>query len=1056
MSFWLIHPGAIRAEKLPIRTYTTRDGLAQNAVNKIVRDSRGFLWFCTEEGLSRYDGYAFTNYSVEHGLPNRRVTDLVETREGEYWIATGGGLCLFNPKGSSVQTADSIRRPRPATRDASEPLFTVFYPGDDQKVRFITVLLQDRAGTLWCGTQRGLFRLERNGDQIRLAAVDIGLPFDLLEGGEINALCEDDHGTLWIGSASGLYRRWIDGHTARYSDRDGLPSGGFSSLLSSRRGEVWAGTMQYGLFRLSCDSAHEPPKVVRHYASKDGLGSDWIWALLESSDGRLRVATNLTVCEFLPSSAPRDPTFRAYPRSKGVGTYEVLSLTEDQDGNLWMGTNTAGAMKLTHSGFTTFEEDDGITNIHSIFEDNRGELCLVGFVPADRSSGVDQGPRTGPTELANSHLWARLGRWDGPGFTWVRPGGPNSIGWYFGWGWNQIVLQDHAGEWWIPASTKWGELCRFPKLDRFEDLQSTRPKAVYSTKDGLATTDLFRIFEDSLGDIWISCAGAPEGGLARWERATATVRDMSRTDGLPSLKGRTATSFRDDRAGNLWIGFSWDGLARYRNGRFDYFTTRDGVPAGWIYDLYVDRGGKLWVASTLGGLALVDDPTVDRPVFTTYTTAQGLSSNKVTCITEDRWGRIYVGTSRGLDRFDPAAGRVKHFTAADGLTSGEIRVLFVDRKGTIWAGGAAGLSRYVPQPDSPHSPPPIFIHGMSIRGVRQPVSALGEVEISLPDLAPDMNQLQIDFTGLSFASGESLRYQFRLEGADTDWGTPTDQRTVNFANLAPGTYRFLVRAVNSEGIASPRPAAVMFAILRPTWQRWWFLTLAALLAGLVAYTLYRHRIVRVLELERVRVRISTDLHDDIGSSLSRIAILSEVVKRQDDSRQAQSAEMLTQIAETSRGLVDTMSDIVWSIDPRRDDLNNLILRISEFAADVLDAKGIAWTFDAPTDPETVRLTPDQRRHLFLIFKEALNNIARHAEASSVRLAITVRDRRLLVEIEDDGRGLRTASTPAAEPPRNRGHGLDNMRARAAEIGGALAIEANAGRGTRLTLSVPLK
>ncbi|MBI3951805.1 MAG: ATP-binding protein [Acidobacteria bacterium] len=921
----LAMPATSRAERLPIKVYTTADGLAQNVVNRIVRDSRGFLWFCTEDGLSRYDGYMFTNYGTEHGLPNRRVKDLLETREGEYWVATGGGLCRFNPKGRPLPMAQTNKTTDHGPRTTDDLMFTVFYLGQDERSRFVTKLLQDRAGTIWCGTMAGLFRLERDGGQITLTPVDIGMSSHYQDGRSISALCED----------------------------------------------------------------------------------------------------------------------------------HILSLTEDQYSNLWMATN-AGAMKLARSGFVTFGEEDGFIAVNAIFENTSGELCVVGEVPGNLTGSVVEGVKIDATDPTSIIYWRRLGQFDGHKFTWVRPNAPKRITWFFGWGWNQIVLQDHTGEWWIMASSPWGELYRFPKINRFEDLKTIRPKAVYTTHDGLPTLDLFRLFEDARGDIWISGTSSVESGLARWARATETLHDMARTEGLPSLKGRTAISFRDDRAGNLWIGFSWGGLARYRDGRFTFFTTADGLPAGWIYDLYIDQAGRLWIASTLGGLARLDDPGADRLVFTTYTTADGLSSNKITCITEDQYGHLYVGTSRGLDRLTLATGRVKHFTSADGLIPGEIVVLFRDRKGYIWAGGHAGVSRYIPHPDPPPSPPPILTNSVRIRGVRHTISALGETTVSLPNLAADKNQLQIDFVGLSFASGESLRYQYKLEGADADWSAPTDQRTISYANLAPGHYRFLVRAINSDGVASPTPATVTFTILRPIWQRWWFLALTVAFVGLSIYVIYRYRLARLVELERVRTRIATDLHDDIGTGLSQMALLSDVVKRQIRSQPEASEDLLTDIARTGRELVDAMSDIVWAIDPRRDDLRNVVYRVRQLATDVLDIRGIRWELHAPEESEKVKLNPEQRRHVYLIFKEAITNIVRHADCSSVRLSINVSDHRLVAEIRDDGAGFAVPHSPDLFTRTRGGNGLVSMRGRAAELAGQLQIDSTPGCGTHLTLTVPLR
>src|SRR5436305_11847337 len=193
-----------RAERLPIKTYTTADGLAHNIINKIVRDSRGFLWFCTNEGLSRFDGYAFTNYGIDQGLPHAVVSDILETRAGDYWVATNGGLCKFNPQG--VPTSHVIYANSSSVDTARKPMFTVVTPAvDDQYGKAINTLLEGRDGTIWCGTLKGLFRVASAGDGVQLLPVDIGLPTEYAEQSYVNALLEDHFGTLWIGTPSGLY-----------------------------------------------------------------------------------------------------------------------------------------------------------------------------------------------------------------------------------------------------------------------------------------------------------------------------------------------------------------------------------------------------------------------------------------------------------------------------------------------------------------------------------------------------------------------------------------------------------------------------------------------------------------------------------------------------------------------------------------------------------------------------------------------------------------------------------------------------------------------------------
>jgi signal transduction histidine kinase len=329
------------------------------------------------------------------------------------------------------------------------------------------------------------------------------------------------------------------------------------------------------------------------------------------------------------------------------------------------------------------------------------------------------------------------------------------------------------------------------------------------------------------------------------------------------------------------------------------------------------------------------------------------------------------------------------------------------------------------------------------------VSALGEAEIALLDLSPQSNQLQIDFVALGFAAGEGLRYQYRLEGAGQDWSPLTEQRTVNFANLAAGGYRLLVRAVNADGVMSDPPATFSFTIQRPFWQRWWFLTLVAVMVGLAAYALYRYRLTRLLELERVRTRIASDLHDDIGANLTRIAILSEVAHSHLHDEKASIENPLSSIAQISRESVASMGDIVWAINPRRDHLIDLIQRMRRLASEVFAGRRIEYEFRAPESEDELRLGADVRRDVFLVFKEAVTNTARHAGCSNVEIELRVERSSIVLTVHDDGRGFDTKAS-------TEGNGLLSMKRRAASLGGDLQVSSIEGKGTQISLKVPFR
>ena len=214
----------VRAEHLPIKTYTIADGLAHDAINRIVRDSRGYLWFCTREGLSRFDGYTFTNYGRAQGLPGRDVNDLLETRDGVYWVATDAGVFRFNPTGRAAQRnpqlkAEQTQSTKPGEYSA-EPMFVAYYQSGEPKQYSANVLLEDHAGVIWCGTSLGVYQLTQAGDQWSFRFVDMGMPATSSDEPAVQTMVEDHHGALWVGTlASGLYHYLPNGHTERSSGR---------------------------------------------------------------------------------------------------------------------------------------------------------------------------------------------------------------------------------------------------------------------------------------------------------------------------------------------------------------------------------------------------------------------------------------------------------------------------------------------------------------------------------------------------------------------------------------------------------------------------------------------------------------------------------------------------------------------------------------------------------------------------------------------------------------------------------------------------------------------
>ncbi len=1007
-----------RSERLPVKTYTVADGLQRDSVYRIRQDSRGFLWLCTAEGVSRFDGVQMTNFTVADGLPNRTVEDVLETKSGTIYFATGKGLARLNPHGLRASNEN--------------PLFTVFLP-PNQKAERILTLLEDRSGRVWVGTSGGLYQLLETGDRTELQSVKLGTWSN--EDIYVNEILEDRHGALWLGTGSnGLLRLMPNGNVQHFTIQNGFTNNIVESLLEDRDGRIWAGFRNDGGL---CQLDGEAGVVKNCYSVSNGLPYGWVTDLIQTSDGKFWVSTVQGLCLWLGEGGAS--VCKTYTEKNDLCN-SVFALAEDKDGNLWTGSS-CGAKRIARYGFTTYYEADGLgwEKTNSIFENSNGEL----FASSNRTSRM-------------------VSRFEGDKFSLAKPNLPDYVDWH-GWGWQQTVWQDSRGAWWIP--TGYG-LFRSANNTSFQDLSHATFESVdtglkielteslkrsveqkYSAKmiSGMKLYEVFRLFEDSRGDIWIAVSNER---LLRWERNTNHWHDHTKLVGLSKV--RLISAFAEDRDGNVWIGTGSDDtienteglLIRYREGEFQRFTHKEGSPTGWIRDLFLDSRGRLWIASTNAGIRRIDDTQSDVLNFISYTPANGLTSLSTASLTEDEFGRIYIGTWRGIDRLTPETGQVENFTPADGLPGSFVEASYRDKKNNLWFATDKGLARFVPEPVRQRKPPVILITGLLVDGQPKAVSILGETSIANLELNSAQRQVSIEFLGLGATLGEKLKYEYRL--GTSSW-TATDERTLNFANLGPGSYRFEIRAVTADRLVSTSPAVLTFRIAAPIWQRPWFIALLVLITGMAAYSLYRYRMARLLEVLKVRTRIATDLHDDIGSDLTKIALLSEVARRQFPDAAENPDNPLRSIARISREAVAKMSDIVWAINPERDSLRDLVSRMRQHAEEVFTLRGIVLSFNAPEDGERLRLGVNLRRDLFLIFKEAVNNAVRHSSCESVEIDLRTEGASLFLRVSDDGVGFDTLA-------RIEGHGLMSMRQRAAQSGGRLDVESSIGNGTTVTFN----
>jgi signal transduction histidine kinase/ligand-binding sensor domain-containing protein len=1033
----------VKGERLSFKTYSAADGLASDDVTKIVADSHGFLWFCTVEGLSRFDGYKFKNYTQEQGLPHRNINDLLETAEGDYLVATSGGLAVFNPKGTAYRW--NLLEENLEQNSSDAPLIKTYFINQsptENPSKSIWTLAQDGNGNIFAATVNGIYRVVKNEGEWTFQKIN----FEDWEvkTTTINKLFTDSRKDIWIAASTAIYWMSKNGEIKKIND-----SGG-NSIFEDREGKIWidSGGNNIGIRIFEVKKDGSDAVLTKTYTTKDGLATNiFTNAVAHTEDGRIFVNSDAKLYEFLPDAPASAAKF------KSLDNIAIRPAT-DRSGNVWFITPGKGVAKFSPKSFTTFDERDGIPGefIRSIFSNQSGDIFFTAG-----SQKLIRRDRTGRIES-------------------IVPYGLDKRNWTH----NFLDLQAANGEWWIPSVEG---LRRYPKVANFSDLAKTPPKKIYTTADGLFGNGVFAIFEDSRGDIWVSTSDN-DNNLVRFEGATEKIYQYTTADGLPEKNA--PISFGEDAGGNIWISFYLGELYRYKDGKFRQFTAADGIPKGLVSNMLSDKKGRFWLAVGSRGLFRIDNPYDDAPKFVNFSTAEGLSSNRTLCLTEDDFGKIYVGTGRGINRIDPERQRVKIFTQADGLPGNIVSGCGKSSDGKLWFTTNNSLIQFGAQADTSAKPPPIFIDSLSINGNPRNVSEFGETEIKNLEFASDEKQIQIGFFAISLDKGESLRYQYKLEGQD--WSQPDQQRTISF-NLSSGAYNFQVQAVNSDGVVSEKPATVSFKISPPYWRTWWFLLSAFLLVGGAVFILDRYRVSktqqvqtaydelqksererreaeaalqtsreeRLAELDRVRTRIATDLHDDIGSSLTQIAVLTEVARSQATSIQAENLTTpLERIKNVSKELVAVMSDVVWAINPQKDFLHDLMQRMRRFASDVFTTRGIRFEFAAPEIETDLQLGANIRREVFAIFKESVNNAVKYSECTAAAAKFRIEENHLFLEISDNGCGFDTQTVLSSDfRPDLGGNGLINIRRRVAELGGTCEISSEIGKGTTLKMRVPL-
>jgi signal transduction histidine kinase len=616
----------------------------------------------------------------------------------------------------------------------------------------------------------------------------------------------------------------------------------------------------------------------------------------------------------------------------------------------------------------------------------------------------------------------------------------------------------------------WGGGLVARKGDRFE-----------SPGDLAKITDaVLSLYQGRKGELWVGT----RSGLHRYEKGVETWYG-----GPDKLAQPDVRAIAESADGTIWFGMSGGGLGSLKNGKLRQIRKADGLGSDFIISLYADPDGTLWLGSSDNGLTRSKDGK-----FSVLTAAQGLPNRIISGIVDDGAENLWFGSQAGILR----ASKSDLYRCADGsvnkvqfLSYGKAEGLAVavctggfqpgacrTSDGRLWFPTVKGLAIVDPVNVTTNTaPPPVVIEEFLTDGKPVDLQPL-RVALSKGEPSPTFKipkgiaSFEIRYTALSYAAPDKVRFRSRLDELQPEWVGPETKRFEQFSFLRPGTYHFHVIACNNDEFWNNVGASLTFTVLPYFWQTWWFqtgsLVSGAGLVGVAVMGVTRRRVRQKLEslerqraLERERARIARDIHDDLGASLTRISMLSQTVRSEVEG-QPQAAADIDQIYGTARELTRAMDEIVWAVNPKHDTFDSLVTYLGRFAQHFLSAAGIRCRLDVPDHLPPWTLTAEIRHNVFLALKEALNNIAKHANATEARISIELQPHGFALLIADNGRGFDLnawKTRPAASADGIRlagGNGLLNMKKRLEEIGGACEWTTAPGEGTRASLTVPIK
>ncbi len=940
-----------------------------------------FLWIFGLH-LAHAQKYPFRTFSIEQGLSESVVYDLVQDDEGYIWLATGYGLNRF----------DGLR-------------FQKYFEEHGLNSSRIRSLLKDSDGRIWIGSERGVNYWQADS----IYAVP---ELNALQFTTVISIFEDKTGSLWFGTDGNGVWQYSTGNSkviTQYSTSNGLINNRVLDIAERASGSLWFGTqegitvLQNGNFITFREIDNQPIENINSLEA-DALGNMWIGSkiglikydgeqlqLLTTKDGlvhnHIQTLTvtqnnNLWIGTEDGVSFYDGKTFENYTVESGLSTKMMYSSMMDLEGNMWFGTYAGGVNLFLGSYFANYDAAMGLPN------------NLV----------------TSFTEDAQDRFWIST---YGGGITSLQNGSFTDYGLNSRLPDNQIytLFTDSKKRTWIGMREG---------LARMKDGRVR----VFSKKE-FPYLRVRNVMETAAGTFWIATY---DDGIIKYDGQN--FEQISTENGL--INNRVLHSVEGED-GSIWIA-TYGGITRYKNGELQSFAIQEGLPNNAVMNLLKDDKGRIW-ASTFGGLAWFDGLR-----FQNITPDDGLPDRVCYFIHQNKDGLYWVGTTKGVVRFDAEAyfnsdssqrePAFQILNKEQGLIANELNLgaVYEDSDGALWFGTVEGLSRFNPEEYLGNQvPPKVHIVGVHVSG--KELSINNELVLSYSD-----NTIEFEYAGINFEAPNQIVYEYRLKGIDEGW-QQTSARSVKYPSLLPGDYTFQVHARSMNGSWSSDIKKVKFTITAPFWMQWWFwLLFMVAVVGIIVlfYNYYRAR--KMIDIERMRVRIASDLHDDVGASLTEIALQSDFLQAGDIDSEIKGS--LKQIGKQCRKIVSSLDDIVWSIDARNDTLGDLTDRMQDYAIHTLEPKNMRVNYEFENLNMENKLPVAVKENIYLIFKEAVNNISKYSNGDRVDIVLENKNSSFYFRITDNG--------TTGKGTKKTGHGLRNMDMRAKRIGADITINTTDG------------